>query len=587
MDTTDDTQRTRRTDGTARKEEANGALMRHATERGADDKTHTGDDAAMQEEQEDLSEPESDGNTDANSPLIPAGHPRALFTEGYSYGLRILSDRLTVQYVQKAMHLLDVGTVRSEQPMPTAAEAPVYYFELNVLDAGEHSQIAIGIAPLQSSCLFAPGGMHAIDTPCPPQASSAQHATASLTCRQVGMDVLSYGYRADEGRKFHAAAVIQAGRPTLVGHPYGPPFSTGDTVGCGVNFYTGSVFFTHNGRHLGTAFQLSPSEWSKAASDPREGMRHPRARPIDARVRLYPTVSLHSKGELVRFNFGAQPFQFDFASYASTERALLEKQIQTLPFDRASLLPLVRSYLLHQGYDKTLDALTQVSEGSTAASASAASASTASSAPAAAATAAVPQSRHDEVAASSLAARQSIRELVESGEMERALEAVQSLAPTLWTSTKVKTVSSQLPVQVLHLRLLAHRFLQLLSTDSPTRDEDALTYAQQHLWRFQESSNPRVRKAAEEVLSAFAFPSLRRSPLAFMLEEAYRRETAEQLNSALLANLAAPSCAPASMLHGVSSLEIMLRHALAAEGILRSQGLPVGLPAVLDKEEQA
>jgi hypothetical protein len=563
----------------------------------ADDSMHDEEAGAVTAQDGEEEENASDGDADCNSPLIPAGHPRALFTEGYSYGLRILSDRLTVTYVQKAMHLLDVGTVRSDQPIPKAADTPIYYFELNVLDVGERSQITIGFAPLQSSCLFAPGGMHSLDTPCPSQASRSQHETASLTCRQVGMDALSYGYRADDGRKFHAAAVMQAGRPALVGQPYGAAFGLGDTVGAGVNFYTGTVFFTRNGRHLGAAFQLSPSEWSKAAAMQDGGMpRSMLARPVDVRMQLYPAVSLHSKGEQVRLNFGAQPFVFDVAAYAATERAQMQKQISALPFDRALMMPLVRSYLLHQGYEKSVNALTQLSEGALTSGSS--SSVPASAASATAAPSAVPQSRHDEVAACTLQARHSIRQLVEAGDMERALDEAEALAPTLWTRTKIKTIACPLSVTSLHLRLLSFRFLSLLRSDSPTRDEAALLYAQHHLWSFQTSKNVRVRAAVEQLLSAFAYPDLRASPLAHMLTEEYRRATADMLNAALLANLSAPSspipatagtapsaaAKPASFLHGVSSLEILLRHALATEAIIRTQGLPIGVLHACDKE---
>lgn len=39
------------------------------------------------------------------------------------------------------------------------------------------------------------------------------------------------------------------------GEQYGPTFSTGDVVGCGWDVRNGLVFFTKNGKHLGTAFK--------------------------------------------------------------------------------------------------------------------------------------------------------------------------------------------------------------------------------------------------------------------------------------------------------------------------------------------
>lgn len=50
----------------------------------------------------------------------------------------------------------------------------------------------------------------------------------------------------------------------------GPPYTGGDIVGCGINFYTNEVFFTKNGTNLGIAFSS-----------------------VDGLYQLYPTVSLH------------------------------------------------------------------------------------------------------------------------------------------------------------------------------------------------------------------------------------------------------------------------------------------------------
>jgi hypothetical protein len=52
------------------------------------------------------------------------------------------------------------------------------------------------------------------------------------------------------------------------GEDYGPPFTTGDVVGAAINFRKAEVFFTKNGRHLGTAFR-------------------------NVRARLFPTVGTH------------------------------------------------------------------------------------------------------------------------------------------------------------------------------------------------------------------------------------------------------------------------------------------------------
>ena len=52
----------------------------------------------------------------------------------------------------------------------------------------------------------------------------------------------SWGYHGDDGKKYE-----EVGK----GVPYGPTYGTGDTVGCGVDFTSGSAFFTKNGEKLG------------------------------------------------------------------------------------------------------------------------------------------------------------------------------------------------------------------------------------------------------------------------------------------------------------------------------------------------
>jgi len=88
----------------------------------------------------------------------------------------------------------------------------------------------------------------------------------------------SFGYHADDGR-----FIAENG----AGHPYGPVFSVGDTVGCGVSD-NNELFFTKNGKFLGVATQL----------------------PIGADI--YPLLGL-DKGA-VTSNFGRSPFMFPIHS---------------------------------------------------------------------------------------------------------------------------------------------------------------------------------------------------------------------------------------------------------------------------------
>lgn len=111
-----------------------------------------------------------------------------------------------------------------------------------------------------------------------------------LANKQPGWSPWSYGYHSDDGTLFHNTGT----RST----PYGPKFGAGDVIGCGINYYNQTVFFTLNGRFLGTAI---------------EGPLLPMA--------LYPVIGIDSPSPVV-LNFGDCPFRFDVRSY---ERAQFQR----------------------------------------------------------------------------------------------------------------------------------------------------------------------------------------------------------------------------------------------------------------------
>ena len=57
----------------------------------------------------------------------------------------------------------------------------------------------------------------------------------------IGWKHDSWGYHSDNGKfYFHSDS-----------EPYGPSFTTGDTIGCYLNFKNDIIFYTKNGVHLG------------------------------------------------------------------------------------------------------------------------------------------------------------------------------------------------------------------------------------------------------------------------------------------------------------------------------------------------
>ncbi|RIB09568.1 concanavalin A-like lectin/glucanase domain-containing protein, partial [Gigaspora rosea] len=96
--------------------------------------------------------------------------------------------------------------------------------------------------------------------------------------RMPGWDDGSWGYHGDDGKLYCSSGS---------GNPYGPLFSTGDTIGCCLNFTNNTVFYTKNGVSLGS--------YCKA---------------YNLHLILYPCVGLSSQGGYIEVNFGSRKFKF-------------------------------------------------------------------------------------------------------------------------------------------------------------------------------------------------------------------------------------------------------------------------------------
>jgi Ran-binding protein 9/10 len=171
----------------------------------------------------------------------------------------------------------DAACVRSDHPIPPSCE--VYYFEVEILSRGvsgfvhsyftHHRYIGIGFCG----------------------------ASVKLN-RLPGWDPGSWGYHGDDGHKFRGQGI---------GKSYGPTFTTGDTIGCCIDFGKEIAFYTKNGTELGTAFDgISPDK---------------------IRMDLYPTVGLRTSGEHVHVNFGKSPFVFDIGGYIN--ESIRQSQVES------------------------------------------------------------------------------------------------------------------------------------------------------------------------------------------------------------------------------------------------------------------
>ncbi|KAL6899771.1 hypothetical protein ACP4OV_006429 [Aristida adscensionis] len=224
----------------------------------------------------------------------------------------VSTDKLSVRYLGTSHHDHDVGVVQADRPAPT--RRAVYYFEMCVRNAGHKGQTSIG---------FTNEGFN--------------------MRRRPGWESNSCGYHGDDGFLY---------RGHEQGESFGPKFTSGDIIGAGINYLSQEIFFTKNGSLVG-------------------------AFPKDIKAPLYPTIAVHSQDEEVTVNFGKEPFCFDIEGYI-----LEEKMRQQSVSDKLFLQPdishwdvefpyahdmklcnrIVRSYLLHYGYQDTLNSFDKATE---------------------------------------------------------------------------------------------------------------------------------------------------------------------------------------------------------------------------------
>ncbi|KAH9502660.1 Ran-binding protein 9 [Bulinus truncatus] len=209
-------------------------------------------------------------------------------------------NNLRVHYKGVGKKQKDAASVRATHPIPAACG--IYYFEVKVISKGRDGYMGIGL--------------------------SAQGVNMN---RLPGWDKHSYGYHGDDGNSFCSSGA---------GQPYGPTFTTGDTIGCCVNLIEHTCFYTKNGVNLGIAFTDLPPN-------------------------LYPTVGLQTPGEVVEANFGQFPFVFDIEDYKKEWRLKTKLTIERFPVSdrkgefQAALHKIVSTYLVHHGYCSAAEAFSK------------------------------------------------------------------------------------------------------------------------------------------------------------------------------------------------------------------------------------
>ncbi|KAF9437753.1 hypothetical protein BGZ76_011283 [Entomortierella beljakovae] len=208
-------------------------------------------------------------------------------------------DDLQVHYTGPGKSDGDASSILANRHIPP--QCGVYYYEVLIKSKGQQGYIGIGVC----------------------------NATVALD-RLPGWEPQSWGYHGDDGNSFEGCGN---------GRPFGPVFTTGDVIGCGVNFRDMSLFYTKNGVHLGVAFR-------------------------NLKGTLYPTIGMRTVGEIIEANFGQRDFVFNIEDYVRNEKVeawqVLENSIQAAIVEKSqlsnisqNLSQLVLSYMIHHGYSES------------------------------------------------------------------------------------------------------------------------------------------------------------------------------------------------------------------------------------------
>uniref|UniRef100_A0A1J3CZW9 Ran-binding protein 10 n=1 Tax=Noccaea caerulescens TaxID=107243 RepID=A0A1J3CZW9_NOCCA len=322
---------------------------------------------------------------------------------------------------------------------PAPFKCLTYYFEIFVKDAGTKGQIAIGFTK-----------------------------ESFKMRRQPGWEVNSCGYHGDDG-------YLYRGKGT--GEAFGPTYTKGDTVGGGINYASQEFFFTKNGALVGKI-------------------------PKDIKGHLFPTVAVHSQNEEVSVNFGKEKFAFDVKGYEASER---NKQLMAI--EKISIPPtigygLVKTYLIHYGYEETLDAFDLATKTT------------------------VPPIHIDQENAIdendssyALHQRKTLRQLVRNGEIDAALAKLRDWYPQIVQDDK----------SVVCFLLHCQKFIELVRAG---KLEEGVKYGRLELAKFVGLTG--FQDIVEDCFALLVYEKPEESSVGYFLDDSQRELVADAVNAAIL-----------------------------------------------------
>lgn len=428
-----------------------------------------------------------------------ANMPKELNTKNTGSFLEISRDKCTVRYTGHGSHDNDVGSVQADTCVPS--NLPVYYFETKIVDGGEKCCVGIGFTDKKFK-----------------------------VTRQPGWEPNSYGYHGDDGKKFHNNGL---------GENYGPTFNTGDVIGAGILLEKQEIFYTKNGKYLGVAFR-------------------------NVSLPLYPTIGLHSMNECVQVDFvGEKGFVFDPTTLVAQVEENIKQAVESVPLSVAMTHQLVRKYLQHYGYARTLRAFDDLSGANNLSKEVDGAESTASAVKrtklsyAEKLRSSSKRAQEQSSSASqdpldtSLELRSAVRAHILNGRPEEAEALLQEKLPQMFEE-KNRSIC-----MLVKATLACQSFIRMMQEGRIT---DAVKYAQDVLVEYRDISKGFDEKI-QDVLALLAYHNMSESPVAHLLSCQHTDSVADVINRAVLYLMGE---------HTISELEVDLRQLLLVQWEIRN-----------------
>ncbi|RIB23992.1 concanavalin A-like lectin/glucanase domain-containing protein [Gigaspora rosea] len=183
--------------------------------------------------------------------------PTAWDIEEKSPFINIDSSGLKVDYTGSDDY--EAAIVQANNPIPS--QCAIFYFEIKIINKEKNGMIGVGYCTKQ----------------CDKKKGDSVYINKMLMPGQ-GNESWGCGYHGDDGYSFCSGS----------GEPYGSKYTTGDIIGCYINFTSKLVFYTKNGINLGIACYLH----------------------TDSKGILYPCIGFKSHGRSIEANFGNEKFKY-------------------------------------------------------------------------------------------------------------------------------------------------------------------------------------------------------------------------------------------------------------------------------------